>query len=204
MAHRAQCLYASDKQNVMSQSNEKPIEKDGITFPPFAPKLKLERRPTDKGTGDLAEERSLEKELPPRDERAAAPPAAPKQATTAPFFQRPGSSEPFGGDTALQSGWDQLHRARALFESEQEGLRRDRAGLRQFSEELKIREAKLDAREESIALREQVLTEREAALAAAPATPPPDTTPAPTEESAVARLTKAPFAIARSVLGPKK
>jgi hypothetical protein len=207
----------------MSQSNERPIEKDGITFPPFAPKLKLERRPTDKWAANLAEERTrlegeqgtlrereqnlqkqeerlrkIEKDMPPRDAPAA---AAPKQVTAAPFH-RPGSAEPFGGDQALHLGWDQLHRARGLFESEQEGLRRDRAGLRQFAEELKVREAKLDAREESVALREQAVADREATLAATP--PPAEAAPAPAEESTVARLTKAPFAIARSVLGPKK
>lgn len=196
----------------MSNPNEKPIEKDGITFPPFAPKLKLERRPAEKGEPDALREpdenqqrreeppRNLAKPSSVRDESAAAAPAA-KQVTAAPF-QRPGSAEPFGGDQALHMGWDQLHRARALFESEQDAFRRDRAGLRQFDEQLKRREIELDAREESVALREQAIAEREAALAASAASA--DTPPVHTEESAVARLTRAPFAIAKSVLGPKK
>lgn len=202
----------------MSNPNEKPIEKDGITFPPFAPKLKLERKPAEKGAANLAEgqgalrereqalqkqeegQRNREKENPVRPEPAAASPSASRPVTAAPF-QRPGSVQPFADDGALHMGWDQLHRARALFESEQDALRRDRAGLRQFSDELKVREAKLEARAESVTLREQAVAERETALAA---TTPPDAPPVHTEESAVARLTRAPFAIARSVLGPKK
>ena len=124
--------------------------------------------------------------------------------TAAPFHQRPESAEPLGNESTLQTGWEQLHRARALLESEQENLRLVRAGQRDFDEQLKRREAALLAREEAVTAREQVVAEREAKIASAtpPATPAPESAPA--EESVVARLTRAPFAIARSVLGPKE
>jgi hypothetical protein len=206
-------------------SNPPGPKQAGITFPPFPPKLKLERRPTDKSPGHVEDERNrlegekhaledrepdlkkheersraVEQEGPAREETVASSAVS----TSAPFGQhhRSGSVERDDNDGALQTGWEQLHRARELLEAEQGNVRNERVGLRDFNELLKLREAAVAAREVAVADRERAVAEREAQLAAA--APPPDPAAASTEASAMTRLTRAPFAIARSVLGPKK
>ena len=112
-------------------------------------------------------------------------------------FPRSASRGPFEGEPALQTGWEKLHRARELLEAEQAHLRDERLIGRE-------RELQLKRREEAVAAREAKLAEREAMIAAA--YPPPSAEPIAAEHtmSAVTRLTRAPFDMARSVFGAKK
>ena len=110
-------------------------------------------------------------------------------------FVRPSSKAPFENDTALQAAWEKLHRARELLEAEQTHMRDERIILHEQQTDMK-------RREESVAAREARVVEQEALIAAA----------APTAEpiagehtmSAMTRLTRAPFSMARSVFGGKK
>lgn len=186
-----------------------------ITFPPSFPELRLPRA-ADKWAATLDEERRrLQEDLETLREREAnlrdyearlrewqaeidarhMIAAGPRSTgNTARPFHRPTSQSPFGEDSALQLAWEKLHRARELLEAEQTHLRVDRIALRDQQEALKCKE-------EALARREAKLAEREALVAAA--------TPAAAAnghagESAVARLTRGPFDIARSVLRGKK
>jgi hypothetical protein len=187
-----------------------------ITFPPAAPSLKLVRSasnpPSEKWAATLAEERRRlqedqealrEREANLRDYEArlrtlqadleagrGAPPVS-TRSTPAPFL-RPSSTAPFTDDGALQAAWEKFHRARELFESEQTHMRDERIVLHDQQAELKQRLA-------AVTLREQRVAEREQLIAAA-------TPPVASEHtmSAVTRLTRAPFNIARSVFGGKK
>lgn len=190
-----------------------------IAFPRPAPELKLPRSSSpasaEKWAATLAEERRRlaedeaalrERETNLREyearlralqaeidaERTGASPAPAAAASTAAPFSRPSSRTPFGDDNALHAGWEKLHRAREILEAEQTHLRDDRIAVRE-------QEANVKRREAAAAQREAILAEREAIVAAALAKP---AAPEPVEEeSAVSRLTSAPFKIARAVLG---
>jgi hypothetical protein len=115
--------------------------------------------------------------------------------SASPMFQRPSSRAPFTDDPVLASAWDKLHRAREILEAEQRNLCDDRLALRDF-------ESQLRAREESLNAREQLVAQREAQAVVVVA---PEVTPTPDESvSAVAKLTRAPFNMALSVLGKMK
>jgi hypothetical protein len=110
------------------------------------------------------------------------------------------SSESMAGEeidpyskAALQMAWEKLYRARSILEAEQAHLRDDRMVLRAEFEALAAREQAVAQREEQIR-RQQM----EIALDRAEAEE------AKMDQSALARLTKAPFDIARSVFGTKK
>jgi len=194
-----------------------------ITFPPAAPALKLVRSvanpPSEKWAATLAEERRRlqedqealrERETNLRDYEArlrslqaeieagrGAPPVTTRAATAAPFL-RPTSKAPFADDVALQAAWEKFHRARQLLESEQTHLRDERTVLHDQKEEVK-------AREEAVAAREAVLAEREQLITAATSSSR-SREPIASEHtmSAMTRLTRAPFDMARSVFGGKK
>lgn len=186
-----------------------------ITFPPFAPKLKLARRTPESHPADAA---VAESQAPFQSDAASQSeqtkleqgdlPAsnAVSQSSTqgfagrvrltesadsmAPFYRPGGSSTaPAQGDFGLQNGWDQLKRARALLEAEQKDLRDQRLSLRELEGQVARREMMLKARE-------QAMEEREAAFRAAQVPAKEEGSP-----SAVTRLTRAPFEIARSVFG---
>jgi hypothetical protein len=109
-------------------------------------------------------------------------------------FEQP-SGAPYG-QAALQAAWDKLYRARAILEAEQAHLRDDRLSIQGELEALDERTRAVEARE----LRIQQL-EMKAALEKA------DLEEAQEEkdsQSAISKLTRAPFDIARSVFGPKK
>ena len=97
------------------------------------------------------------------------------------------------GTASLQEAWDKLYKARSILEAEQMHLRDDRIALQGESEALKAREQSVAARE----LRIQQM-ELHAALDRA------DAEAARESESAIARLTRAPFDMARSVFGSKR
>jgi hypothetical protein len=113
------------------------------------------------------------------------------------------SSEPFetemsgpNGQAALQAAWDKLYRARAILEAEQAHLRDDRIALQGEIDLLDVREQEVAARE----LRMQQM-EEQYNLARAEQE---EAREALESESAISRLTKAPFSIARSVFGKKE
>jgi hypothetical protein len=97
------------------------------------------------------------------------------------------------GQASLQEAWDKLYRARAILEAEQAHLRDDRIALQGGIESLDNREQALSARETWIRQYESqvALEQAEAEVAKESA-------------STIARLTRAPFDMARSVFGHKK
>lgn len=104
------------------------------------------------------------------------------------------SQMPFSSDSLLASSWEKFHRARALLESEQKQMRDERMMMREAELSMKRREAELAVREEMLAKREKDLA------ASAPAAPAENKK----SQSAVERLTKAPFLAARSVFKSDK
>ena len=102
------------------------------------------------------------------------------------------SIPPFEGDAALKAGWEKLIRARELLEAEQAHVRDDRLNLKETAALLKRHESALIAREDSLAQREELLAAATAAQVVEANKP-----------STITRLTKAPFAIAKSVFGSK-
>lgn len=201
-----------------------------ITFPPPAPTLKLASRnastppPSEKWAATLAEERRRlhedqealrEREANLREYEArlrtlqadieagrGAPPAAGTRATSTPFF-RPSSKSPFADEQALQTAWEKFHRARELFEAEQAHLRDERIIMADQLAEVKRREEAVAHREMNVALREQLIaaTNTDATTGESIASEPVASEHA---ESAVTRLTRGPFNMARSVFGGKK
>jgi hypothetical protein len=116
--------------------------------------------------------------------------------SSAAFAGRPHGRAVRGADDPnLQAAWDKLHRARELLQAEQDHLSNDRNFLREL--ELSVKQ-----REEALAVREARVAEREARLLAGPNSRP--AAPEDPQGSAVARLTLAPFNMARSMLGGKK
>jgi len=128
----------------------------------------------------------------------SAPPMPMVSRSTPSLFQRPSSRSPFGDDAGLQAAWEKLHRAREILEAEQKNLRDDRITIREQEIQVKRREVELAEREARLAMRESL-------VAAGPLAPVPAPVPveeAPTE-SAVSRLSRVPFEMARSVFGRK-
>jgi hypothetical protein len=195
-----------------------------ITFPPPEPSLKLARPSAEKWAATLAEERLRFQEdqeaLREREENlreyesrlrmlqveieagrnAAASQAAhvaPTARSTPPVFQRPSSRAPFGEDPALQAAWEKLHRAREILEAEQKNLRDDRIAIREM-------ELMVKRREQDVSEREVRLAEREALVTAAMPASADAVVEGHPHVSAVSRITRAPFDMARSVFGGKK
>ena len=193
-----------------------------ITFPPPEPTLRLPRQSAEKWAASLAEERRRlqddqdalrEREQNLRDyearlrglqaeieagraAHAGSQLAAAARSITPPPFLRPSSHAPFADDPALQAAWEKLHRAREILEAEQKNLRDERISMHEHDKQLK-------RREEVMGTREAKLAEREALVAAALGkniVPVAGGQP----DSAVSKLTKAPFNMARSVFRGKK
>jgi hypothetical protein len=97
------------------------------------------------------------------------------------------------GLASLQEAWDKLYRARAILEAEQNHLRDDRIAFQGEIDSLEARQQMVAARE----LRIQQL-ELKAQIAMAEALDEKES------ESAISKLTRAPFDMARSVFGQKK
>ncbi len=193
-----------------------------ISFPAPEPDLKLARPSAEKWAATLAEERLRLQEdqeaLREREDnlreyetrlrmlqaeieagRSAMPsPAAHASRSTPPMSHRAMTRASFGDDVSLTAAWEKLHRAREILEAEQKNLRDDRISIREL-------EIMVKQRAEEIADREARLMEREAMLAAATPPPAPVVEEAPVSTvSAVSRITRAPFVMARSVFGGKK
>jgi hypothetical protein len=97
------------------------------------------------------------------------------------------------GTASLQEAWDKLYKARAILEAEQNHLRDDRIALQGEIDGLA-------SREHAVAVRELRIHQLElnAALDRA------EEEDARAEQSTIAKLTRAPFDMARSVFGQKK
>jgi hypothetical protein len=114
-----------------------------------------------------------------------------------------GSAAPFEGDSsnpygyaALQAAWDKLYRARALLEAEQAHLRDDRIALQGELDGLEVRRQAVIARELRVQQLElKVELDKEEAE---------DIDEEKQGKSAIKKLTRAPFEIARQVFGTKK
>jgi DNA repair exonuclease SbcCD ATPase subunit len=142
--------------------------------------------------------RSLQEDI--EAHRLAPAPAAAAPARTASPFVRPSSRTPFESDAALQTAWEKLHRARELLEAEQTHMRHERVIAQDKENELKHREKAVSEREQHIAERERLLIEAVTASAVEESQP----IVAEHTMSAVTRLTRAPFDMARSVFGARK
>lgn len=116
--------------------------------------------------------------------------------TKPPFSPRQNGRAGREEDPTLQVAWDKLHRARELLQAEQDHVRNDRNFLRELEVSLKHREEVLAAREARVA-------EREARLLVGTGGARPHGGDE-SHSSAVARITLAPFNMARSMLGGKK
>ncbi len=110
---------------------------------------------------------------------------------TATPFAAPSSRNPFD-DGSLQAAWDKLHRARTLLETEQTHMREDRLVLNEERNALKRREELLTIREARLAANQKIVVAPAAEVAAED------------ETSAMGRLTRAPFAMAKSVFSSKR
>lgn len=184
-----------------------------VTFPPAAPELKLPRASAEKWAATLAEERRRlqedqdalrERENNLREYEArlrgwqaeidAGRTAAPSR-PAAPAVLARASHAPFAEDPALQAAWEKLHRARELLEAEQTHLRDDRLAMREQEVAAKKRAEALDAREAALTAREALVAE---------ATPIPAPVASEHTLSAMTRLTRAPFDMARTVFGGRK
>jgi hypothetical protein len=139
--------------------------------------------------------RSLQAEIEAgRAVHAGAQVAAVSVARSTTPFVRMSSQTPFVDDPVLKSAWEKLHRAREILEAEQKNLRDDRISMQELEKQLK-------RREEAVAAREAKLVQREALIkAAAPAEP----IAGEHTLSAVTKLTRGPFNMARSVFRGKK
>jgi hypothetical protein len=103
------------------------------------------------------------------------------------------SVSPFpAGELSLQTAWDKLIRARELLESEQTHFRDDRLVMKAELADLNRRQANLATREAMIAAREEQLAAHEPAVA--------EPIAGQHTMSVMTRLTRSPFALARSVL----
>lgn len=191
----------------LTASNTNPV----IAFPASRPELRLSQSAGALSASQVAERHNLEqdhealrdRESNLRDYEArlrawqaqleGSMPPQPAGHYIAPVtLGRVPSHSPFEGDAALQAGWEKLMRARELLEAEQAHIRDDRLNLKETAALLKRHETALTAREASLA-------QREAMLAAATAAQVVEST----KQSTIARLTHAPFAIAKSVFGSK-
>ncbi|MEI6463778.1 MAG: hypothetical protein WCQ89_03585 [Verrucomicrobiota bacterium] len=139
--------------------------------------------------------RSLQAEI-EADRVPSAAPLPMVSRSTPSLFQRPSSREPFTDGANLYSAWEKLHRAREILEAEQKNLRDDRITLREHEAMIKHREAVLTDREAQLTEREALLINA-APLIAAPVDEE-------IEQSAVSRLSRMPFQVARSVFGGRK
>ncbi len=113
-------------------------------------------------------------------------------------FVRPTSKAPFESEAALQGAWEKFHRARELLEAEQTHLRDERISTQESEKEIKRREKAVTEREARVAAQERLLAEADEASAAAQPVAAEHTM------SAVTRLTRAPFDMARSMFGGRK
>jgi hypothetical protein len=114
----------------------------------------------------------------------------PRAGSSSPF---PEEGPPVSYQEALQAAWDKLYRARAILEAEQAHLRDDRIALQGELESIQQREQMVAAREQRLLQLEQQAeldrAEEEAARLG---------------QSALGRITRVPFDMARSVFSARR
>lgn len=198
----------------LAASNPDPTMNPTITFPAPEPSLRLRRPTVDNWAATLAEERrrlmedqealrereqnlrNYEARLRVLQEEIEAGRRAPT-ATVPPMPASHSSREPSQeSDAGLPAAWEKLHRARELLEAEQAHLREDRHAMRE-------QEAVMKRREDAVAAREAAVAEREALLTGA-ARESGEPVASEHTMSAVTRLTRGPFNMARSIFGGGK
>jgi hypothetical protein len=111
---------------------------------------------------------------------------------TLPFERGGATSDPYG-PSALQAAWDKLYRARSLLEAEQAHMRDDRIAIQGELDALELREQAVAARElrvQQIELHMRLDQQ--------------DAEDARESRSTIAKISSAPFELARSVFGTKK
>jgi DNA-binding response OmpR family regulator len=124
------------------------------------------------------------------------------------FSSRPQSRSPFQDDAAVKAAWEKLQRATDLLEAERAIFRDERMAFREQEADLKRREAKLEELAAKLDGQEQRLRGLPPA-----STPPPFTASPSTPSSFIAStppkasvkiISRAPFEIAKSLLGRGK
>jgi hypothetical protein len=119
--------------------------------------------------------------------------------TTAPDRGRAPTIQAGGGEGSsgeLAQAWAKFHRAQQLFAAEQDSMVNERLRVREIDATLKLREANLVARENILTARENLQRESAARSVASAEAGTAEETP-----SAFRRLTTAPFAMTRALVG---
>ena len=117
------------------------------------------------------------------------------------FSSRPQSRSPFNDDAAVKAAWEKLQRATDLLEAERAVFRDERMAMRELEMDLKRREAKIEEMSAK-------LTEHERRMKGLPPSTTANTVPFASQSappmSARKPLSRAPFEMARSLLGRGK
>jgi DNA repair exonuclease SbcCD ATPase subunit len=119
------------------------------------------------------------------------------------FSSRPVSRSPFQDDAAVKAAWEKLQRATDLLEAERAVFRDERMAMRELEADVKRRETKLQDLEGKLTDQEK----RMRTLSAPPISVPPfkSTSPVtPPASTPLRTLSRAPFEVAKSLLGRKE
>jgi len=121
------------------------------------------------------------------------------------FSSRPVSRSPFQDDAAVKAAWEKLQRATDLLEAERAVFRDERMAMRELEGEIKRREAKIEEVEGRLTEQEKRLRSLPPAVpTAAPFTSQPPRVPVGVVlAKPLKMLSRAPFDMAKSLLGRK-
>ncbi|HEU5077755.1 MAG TPA: response regulator [Opitutaceae bacterium] len=117
------------------------------------------------------------------------------------FSSRPQTRSPFHDDAAVKAAWEKLQRATDLLEAERAVFRDERMALRELDADIKRREAKLEENANRLAEQEKRLRGLPPASSHSTSPLPQSATPS---QSVVKALSRAPFEMAKSLLGRGK
>lgn len=123
------------------------------------------------------------------------------------FSSRPVSRSPFQDDAALKAAWEKLQRATDLLEAERAVFRDERMAMRELESDIKRREAKLEELGGKLTEQEKRLR----GLPPGPSKPPFNATASAVPPTGISvstaplkALSRAPFEVAKSLLGRKE
>lgn len=119
------------------------------------------------------------------------------------FSSRPVSRSPFQDDAAVKAAWEKLQRATDLLEAERAVFRDERMAMRELEGDIKRRESKLQDLEGKLGEQEKRMRSLPPAVSMAPFTPPPSPATHSPMATPLRALSRAPFDVARSLLGRK-
>ena len=122
------------------------------------------------------------------------------------FSSRPASRSPFQDDAAVKAAWEKLQRATDLLEAERAVFRDERMAMRELEADVKRRETKLEEMEGKITDQEKRMRALPPpAISTSPFSKPPIPVAVPAGGTAtpLRALSRAPFEMARSLLGRK-